>query len=64
MGRKSANEAKVRSPCVGICALDDEDVCIGCQRTGDEIARWGAMSADEKNATLVKVAKRESQKFD
>lgn len=25
------------SPCVGLCTLDDDDVCIGCGRTLDEI---------------------------
>lgn len=29
------------SPCVGICKLDDATgFCLGCARTGDEIAEW------------------------
>jgi len=36
------------SPCVSICALDLEGYCSGCLRTGDEIARWLAMTDDEK----------------
>jgi hypothetical protein len=36
------------SPCISICALDLEGYCSGCLRTGDEIARWLAMTDDEK----------------
>ncbi|MCD1631623.1 MULTISPECIES: DUF1289 domain-containing protein [Marinobacter] len=52
---------KVRSPCVNVCALDANDMCIGCQRTGDEILRWTTMSNDERREVLLKVAEREKQ---
>jgi len=45
-------DVAVRSPCVAICALDEDDVCTGCQRTGDEIIRWGRMSDDERRHVL------------
>ena len=32
-------EKPVKSPCVSLCALDIDDVCMGCQRTGQEISR-------------------------
>ncbi|WP_417519222.1 DUF1289 domain-containing protein [Marinobacter sp.] len=54
-------DEKVRSPCVSICALDERDVCIGCQRTSDEILRWTSMSNCERKAVLVKVAEREQE---
>ena len=49
----------VRSPCISICALDEKDVCIGCQRTGDEILRWTTMTDDERQQVLEHVARRE-----
>jgi uncharacterized protein len=52
---------KVRSPCVSICALDDNDTCIGCHRTGDEIMRWSQMSNEERREVLEKVSERESK---
>lgn len=52
---------KVRSPCVSVCALDDKDMCVGCQRTGDEITRWSQMSNEERREVLRKVAERESK---
>lgn len=38
----------VLSPCVGICSIDDEGLCAGCHRTGDEIARWTLMNDDAR----------------
>lgn len=38
----------VRSPCVSICVLDEQDICTGCQRTGQEITRWSRISDAEK----------------
>ena len=28
------------SPCRRVCRLDEHDVCVGCLRTREEIARW------------------------
>ncbi|MAK90904.1 MAG: DUF1289 domain-containing protein [Oceanospirillaceae bacterium] len=49
----------VKSPCVCVCALDDDNICMGCQRTGEEISRWGSYSDDEKREVMKKVAVRE-----
>jgi hypothetical protein len=35
------------SPCTGVCRLDTRGLCMGCLRTGDEIARWTRMSDAE-----------------
>ena len=32
------------TPCIGVCRLDERGYCVGCQRTGDEIAGWRDMS--------------------
>lgn len=51
---------RVASPCISVCALDKDDVCMGCSRTGQEIMNWGKMSNDERREVLKKVAERES----
>ncbi len=51
-------EKPLRSPCVSICVLDEQDVCVGCQRTGQEISNWGRMNNDERRAVLASVASR------
>ena len=45
-------ERPVASPCVNICALDDDDVCSGCQRTVAEITRWSRMTNRERREVL------------
>lgn len=38
----------VLSPCIGVCMLDDDGLCMGCHRTSAEIARWPQMGDDER----------------
>ncbi len=47
-----AVERPVASPCVSVCALDDADICIGCQRNVDEITRWSRMDNRERRQVL------------
>ena len=48
-----------QSPCVDICRMDpSRDVCAGCWRTLDEIARWSEMTEAEQVAVLAAVARR------
>ena len=46
------------SPCNSICTLDDDDRCLGCKRTLDEIVRWTLMSADEQRAVIAALSSR------
>jgi predicted Fe-S protein YdhL (DUF1289 family) len=44
----------VESPCINVCKIEN-DVCIGCGRTLEEIAHWSEMTDEEKeqvNANL------------
>ena len=45
-------ERPVASPCVSICALDEQDICTGCQRSVAEITRWGRMDNTERRQVL------------
>ena len=51
-------EKPVRSPCVHVCALDEQDICIGCQRTAAEITRWGRMENAERREVLQRCLER------
>ena len=57
--RKLHAETDIKSPCMNLCCLDDEDVCIGCHRSVKEITGWGRMDQEQKKATMVKVIERE-----
>ena len=48
----TASERPVASPCVSICALDEQDICTGCQRNVDEITRWSRMDNAERRRVL------------
>ena len=38
---------ELASPCVNVCKVED-NVCIGCGRTLEEIAHWTAMTNEER----------------
>lgn len=40
------------SPCVANCTLDDENCCVGCGRTLEQITRWSLMSREEQWAVV------------
>ncbi|MFA0813599.1 DUF1289 domain-containing protein [Microbulbifer epialgicus] len=54
-------ERPVKSPCISVCALNDDDVCEGCFRSGMEISRWGSMNNDERRAVLKLCTERARQ---
>ena len=49
---------RVESPCVRNCTLDEDDICIGCLRSIDEICAWGGASENERRTILQQVALR------
>jgi len=49
---------RVSSPCIKICKYDDDNICVGCHRTMDEITGWLFMSEDRKRKSLEDARKR------
>lgn len=45
----------IKSPCKGLCKLDKEKVCQGCQRTLEEIRNWRNYSDEEKLVILARL---------
>ncbi|HMH29441.1 MAG TPA: DUF1289 domain-containing protein [Steroidobacteraceae bacterium] len=50
--------AAVASPCVNICRLDAQGLCIGCRRTLSEIAEWSQASDARRLEILVALKTR------
>ncbi len=49
----------IETPCVKICTLDARSgMCLGCGRSIDEIAGWGAMSAAERARVMAELPAR------
>ena len=46
------------SPCVRNCCLDENDTCLGCGRTLDEILCWRESTDAEREAMRVLAAGR------
>ncbi len=38
----------IASPCSGVCQLDPQGLCLGCRRSGREIALWRQMDDAER----------------
>jgi predicted Fe-S protein YdhL (DUF1289 family) len=51
------NNRSVLTPCISQCDLDDNDICIGCYRTADEITGWMNKSEDEKIDIVIRCKK-------
>jgi len=45
-------ESVIPSPCIRQCCLDEQDICLGCHRSLDEIKRWMDAGPDERRAIL------------
>lgn len=45
----------VQSPCVSVCKLDEQKICVGCWRSLDEIRAWSKMS-DQQKAIVVEMS--------
>ena len=51
-------DAAVASPCVDICRLDAQGLCVGCRRTIDEITEWPRASETRRREILRDLERR------
>ena len=52
---------EIESPCVNVCLIHPEArICVGCYRTGDEIARWSRMAPEARRALMEALPSRAS----
>lgn len=62
MTHKQERESEdVPSPCVRKCCLDENNMCMGCYRTLDDITGWRDKTALEKAGILQRCAQRKAQ---
>jgi uncharacterized protein len=48
----SSPTTAILTPCTGVCMLDPQGYCLGCHRTGAEIAAWVAMGEQERRRLM------------
>ena len=51
-------DASVASPCVDICKLDAQGLCIGCRRTIGEITEWSRAGDARRREILGELKRR------
>jgi uncharacterized protein len=51
-------DVPVASPCVDICRLDAQGLCIGCRRTIEEISEWPHAGEARRREILSELARR------
>lgn len=50
---------EIDSPCIKICVIHpDAKICVGCHRTGDEIAIWSRLTPEARRAIMADLAGR------
>ena len=49
------------SPCISVCTLDNDDRCVGCGRTLEQISRWALMTKEEQWAIVDQLSARDLQ---
>jgi predicted Fe-S protein YdhL (DUF1289 family) len=54
--------SQIESPCISVCRYDNE-VCVGCDRTVDEVVGWYDMTDDEKLAVLSRLDEKNRGSF-
>ena len=54
-------DQEVRNPCIRHCCLNDEDICLGCFRSLDEITGWYEANRDARLRILEKAARRQQE---
>ncbi|MFT4793634.1 MAG: putative Fe-S protein YdhL (DUF1289 family) [Paracoccaceae bacterium] len=54
------SRAEVESPCTKVCVIHPgARICIGCLRTGDEIAAWSQMTPAVRHEIMAALPARE-----
>lgn len=50
----------IPSPCIRNCCLDEDDICMGCFRSLDEIIAWGGADTGGRHGILARAEQRKA----
>ena len=48
----------IQSPCIGLCKLNADNICMGCFRTLSEVENWADADEATRRSILERVARR------
>jgi len=52
----------IKNPCIHVCTLDDEKVCMGCYRSAEEVRNWFRYTDEQKLQSLENAESRRRDK--
>ncbi|GFD69591.1 DUF1289 domain-containing protein [Alteromonas sp. KUL106] len=55
---------KLVSPCIALCQLTEDDICVGCKRTIEEITNWRTYTDSQKQAVFTRLESLEKDVSD
>ncbi len=55
-------DLNIVSPCIGVCKLGHDNICLGCLRTPDEIRLWRGAGRDVQLEILGKLRVRRRER--
>ena len=55
------NESTLASPCIRMCCLDNNDICLGCFRSLQEIINWSNADKQTRQCFLANANMRKQQ---
>ena len=56
-------EVAASFPCIRNCCLDDDDICLGCFRSFEEIKFWGEANETERAEILKNAQQRKDARI-
>jgi uncharacterized protein len=55
-------EIFIESPCVDNCCLDENEICLGCFRSLQEILQWDSLGNRDRLAVLRNASQRRTER--
>ncbi|MEI5637853.1 MULTISPECIES: DUF1289 domain-containing protein [unclassified Pseudoalteromonas] len=57
----TVSSTTTESPCIRKCCLDDNDICLGCFRTLEQITGWTSFTDKQKRDVLQNCEQKRQQ---
>jgi len=60
--QEDTSKEPIPNPCIRHCCLDQDDICLGCYRSVDEILRWSQSSNQQRQEILRACTRRKAER--
>lgn len=58
MSTSKKEQELLPTPCINVCVLDEQEICIGCFRHIDEIRLWSRSDRETQEKILANIERR------